>query len=36
VPAPECPRPAPYDESMNPKRARQGLAEALGGSGLGR
>src|SRR5947209_3810948 len=29
---PECPLPALYDESMNPKRARQGLAEALGGS----
>jgi endo-1,4-beta-xylanase len=29
--SPECPRPALYDESMNPKRARQGLAEALGG-----
>ena len=28
---PECPRPALYDESMNPKPARQGLAEALGG-----
>jgi endo-1,4-beta-xylanase len=32
VAAPECPRPALYDETMNPKRARQGLAEALGGS----
>jgi endo-1,4-beta-xylanase len=31
VPSPECPRPALYDESMNPKRARQGLAEALSG-----
>jgi endo-1,4-beta-xylanase len=31
VPAPECPRPALYDETMKPKRARQGLAEALGG-----
>jgi endo-1,4-beta-xylanase len=30
--SPECPRPALYDESMEPKRARQGLAEALGGS----
>jgi endo-1,4-beta-xylanase len=28
--SPECPRPALYDETMNPKRARQGLAEALG------
>ena len=36
VAAPECPRPAPYDEAMNPKRARQGLAEALGGNKLGR
>ena len=33
---PECPRPALYDESMNPKRARQGLAQALGGGRLGR
>jgi endo-1,4-beta-xylanase len=32
VPAPACPRPALYDESMNPKPARQGLAEALGGN----
>jgi endo-1,4-beta-xylanase len=32
VAAPECPRPALYDETMNPKRARQGLAEALGGN----
>jgi endo-1,4-beta-xylanase len=31
VASPECPRPALYDETMNPKRARQGLAEALGG-----
>jgi endo-1,4-beta-xylanase len=31
VPSPECPRPALYDETMKPKRARQGLAEALGG-----
>ncbi|GAC1334431.1 MAG: hypothetical protein NVSMB26_17180 [Beijerinckiaceae bacterium] len=30
VPDPACPRPALYDQSMNPKRARQGLAEALG------
>lgn len=36
VPSPECPRPALYDESMTPKRARQGLAEALGGSRAGR
>jgi endo-1,4-beta-xylanase len=35
VPGPACPRPALYDENMNPKRARQGLAEALGGR-LGR
>jgi endo-1,4-beta-xylanase len=34
--SPECPRPALYDESMNPKRARQGLAQALGGGRLGR
>ncbi|MBV8850520.1 MAG: endo-1,4-beta-xylanase, partial [Methylobacteriaceae bacterium] len=32
VARPECPRPALYDESMSPKPARQGLAEALGGS----
>jgi endo-1,4-beta-xylanase len=31
VASPECPRPALYDENMNPKGARQGLAEALGG-----
>jgi endo-1,4-beta-xylanase len=36
VPSPECPRPALYDESMNLKRARQGLAEALGGGRAGR
>jgi endo-1,4-beta-xylanase len=36
APAPECPRPALYDEAMNPKRARQGLAEALGGGRVGR
>jgi endo-1,4-beta-xylanase len=36
VAAPECPPPAAYDERMNPKRARQGLAEALGGGGLSR
>ena len=35
VASPGCPRPALYDESMNPKPARQGLAEALGG-GRGR
>ena len=32
VASPECPRPALYDDGMNPKPARQGLAEALGGS----
>jgi endo-1,4-beta-xylanase len=31
VPSPDCPRPALYDETMNPKRPRRGLAEALGG-----
>jgi endo-1,4-beta-xylanase len=36
VPSPECPRPALYDEGMNPKRARQGLAEALGSGRLSR
>jgi endo-1,4-beta-xylanase len=36
VPSPECPRSALYDESMNPKRARQGLAEALGGGRVDR
>jgi endo-1,4-beta-xylanase len=36
VPSPGCPRPALYGENMNPKRARHGLAEALGGSRAGR